>query len=111
MTWDQIELFANAAAERTKQDILLNANTAALGMAVGFSGDDKPLKNLARQMEVAVDLSTTTREDDRMTRAIGDIAKLGNVRITSHGPDRRRAVGRAGSKDARVPRGPLRSGA
>ena len=107
MTWDQIELFANAAADRAKHAILLDARTSALGMAVGFSGDDKPLKTLARSMEIEYGgsrVSAANPETERdMRDAIGKLAEQGDVRIKRHGTNRRRADSRAGSENARVP--------
>ena len=108
MTWEQMELLADAAAERVSRELLQDANMAAMGAAVGFSGDRSPLREIERALGLDDGMALPERaaqpEKNVLGEAMQQMAAAGAVRIESHGANRRTASGRAGRKDPPVPR-------
>lgn len=105
MTWDQIELFAIAASDRVNRDLLQNANLAALGTAVGFSGNRKPLDDIARALGQGAPSEPPSASLDELQGTVRDLAQAGQIRIKGHGTNRRRAGSRTRSPNKRVPIG------
>ena len=107
MTWDQIELFADKAGDRIKSDLMSSINSQAIALGVGFSGETKILRDLARELDVPYG-GPSTAPASSAGRDVGDavrsFSEAGNVRVLSHGTNRRRASGQARSPIKRVPR-------
>lgn len=52
-TWEQINLFTHFAVERKNRETFTSAHTAAVGSAVGFTGQTDILNKLAQDLGVA----------------------------------------------------------
>lgn len=91
MTWDQLELFVNAATQRDKTEMVLHARLIALGTACGFSGDMKPLKNLARAAQGDDVRLASSASPQEFLRGINEMLQPKNGENLSHGTGRRRA--------------------
>ena len=87
---------------------MLGVRLNALATSVGFSGDDKPIKALSRELESGGAGTVTPTDDNTAGRNLRDavtkLSEQGGVRIVTHGSDTGRTVSNARRKHKRTPR-------
>jgi hypothetical protein len=97
LTAEQINLYAQRAAKAKRLDYISQANIAAVGAGVGFTGNIKPLRALESQLEGGSPVSAVMKETQK---TLGKMIQAGTVKV--HGSDNRRAPGKTGRGHKRL---------
>jgi len=86
-TYEQINLFAHFAVERQNREIFSHAHSAAVGSAVGFTGQTDILNKLAQDLGVEVAKGSAVPRSLRnlLTAAVKD--QRSKNRQADHGGD------------------------
>lgn len=103
MTPDQIELFARYASQRISEEYVQLATLTAIGTSVGFSGKDKPLKELAKSM--GVETGRGGAAAGAIQEFAGRLAMAGKVKKEGGSGGNGEDQGPRQSKPTRIPRG------